>query len=276
MQTVEPVREAMQTFEAKPQALARTRPPDTRPPASPRQSGRPPRIGSVRRSDDARSRLRNIPIGTQKTPATGQNRGGSTDRPSSATEPLLDARGLPGPMSVRLLDGCGVLRPLDDTWCYLSRYARTLFGRGIIMTNLVPSRSTACSLTAAWVWLGGELPDSIDVLSRSHYRSTVCGRAIRTYDRKVTAKQTRRIGDLAVTSPARTACDVILLARGLESDDVDDWNGRHRDLARETACALMTDFHFKPQDCLDILDENRGWPGAPQARRFFESIRYCF
>lgn len=238
-------------------------------------------------------------------------------------------------MSMNLLGDCGAVQPLDEISAYLPQYSKSMFGRSTIMTNLVPHCTTACGATAAWVWLGGKFPDTIDVLSRSHFRTLIYGRRIRTFNRKVTPGQVSTIGGLKLTTPARTACDVILMGEDdaasvfntideigypsevdgaiwqmqLRPGSTDDaGNGgnscdgkntnriaqssmrsaeirrkndaamvqSYRSQARETACALIQEFHIAPEDCLAILDANRLWPNQARAWRFFTSIRYCF
>lgn len=179
---------------------------------------------------------------------------------------LTSNRDLPGPLSMRRLNDYGAVRQLDEANGYLCEYSDTLFGRGRIMTNLVPRTCIACSTNALWVWMGGDFPDVIKVITDSHYRSRVYGRPIVTFNRRAPAGQVSEIGGLRLTSPTRTACDVALLEDG-EMDS----KGR-----KETICAMIEEFHIEPADCLDILDANRFWRNAPRARAFFRAILHCF
>lgn len=182
------------------------------------------------------------------------------DRP--ADKPLLDGRDLPGPLSMHLLTTLGTLSPLDDGSAYQTDQASTLYGRAMIIAHLAPRRTIACAFTAAWIWLGGPFPGTIDVISRSHYRSVVHGRAIRVFNRKSIPEHLIKIGRVCVTTPARTACDLALLPQHeLEGAD-----------AGQLIDRLMAEYHVTPEACLKILDLNRYWPRAPFARNLFEKL----
>lgn len=85
--------------------------------------------------------------------------------------PLLGNDDLPGPMCLNLLASSGALCKLDSANAYSSHDSDTLYGRACIIATLLPSRSVACARTAAWVWLGGTFPDSIDIIAKAHYRT---------------------------------------------------------------------------------------------------------
>ncbi|WEV75486.1 hypothetical protein [Bifidobacterium sp. ESL0800] len=187
--------------------------------------------------------------------------------PINRTTPMLMSnRDLPGPLSMNRLDGFGALHRLDDISAYLAEYSDTLFGRGTIMTKVVPSRSIACGRSALWVWMGGNFPDVIDIISGSHFRSMAYGRPIKTYDRCVPEGQMSTIAGLKVTSPTRTACDIALMSGTAVPD-------KRR---VELVCALMQEYHIDPSVCLEILQKNHFWPNMPQARKFFKAVQYCF
>ncbi len=186
----------------------------------------------------------------------------ATTRPA----PLLKAGDLPGPMSLNHLAGIGAIHKLDSSNAYRSDDAQTLYGRAVIAAKVVPYSTAACMFTALWVWMGGEFPATIDVLSRSHYRSLVFGRRIRVFNRKAPPEHLTTLGPLRLTTPARTACDLALLP--LEELP------RHE--ANDIVCALMERHRFHPADCLAILNDNRFWQNAPRARAFFEYIQHCF
>lgn len=88
--------------------------------------------------------------------------------------PLLGNDDLPGPMCLNLLASSGALCKLDSANAYSSHDSDTLYGRACIIATLLPSRSVACARTAAWVWLGGTFPDSIDIIAKAHFRSNDC------------------------------------------------------------------------------------------------------
>lgn len=186
--------------------------------------------------------------------------------PVNQTMPMLMSnRDLPGPLSMNRLDDFGAVRRLDDINAYLAEYSDTLFGRGVIMTKVVPSRSIACGRSALWVWMGGRFPDVIDIISGSHFRSMVYGRPIKTYDRCVPDGQISTIAGLKVTSPTRTACDIALMSSATIPD-------RRR---AELTCAIMEEYHIDSVQCLEILEKNHFWPNVPQARQFFKAVQYC-
>lgn len=180
--------------------------------------------------------------------------------------PLLRDNALPGPMSMHRLAEIGAIHQLDDDSAYLSEDAETLFGRANITNILKPFNTVSCAVSAAWVWLGGRFPDTIDVISTSHYRAPIRGRRVRVFNRKAPRDHIATIGSLQVTTPARTACDLALLP-------ATEHPGRE---AAAMIYAMMDSGRCKPRDCLDILDENRYWANAPRARTFFEYLAPCF
>ncbi|WEV73930.1 hypothetical protein OZX74_08650 [Bifidobacterium sp. ESL0798] len=183
-----------------------------------------------------------------------------------STPMLMSNRDLPGPLSMNRLDDFGALHRLDDISAYLAEYSDTLFGRGIIMTKVVPSHAIACGRSALWVWMGDGFPDVIDIISGSHFRSMAYGRPIKTYDRCVPEGHMSTIAGLKVTSPTRTACDIALMSGATIP-------GKRRS---ELICAIMREYHISPAACLTILEKNHFWPNVPQARRFFKAVQYCF
>ncbi|WEV46642.1 hypothetical protein OZX62_09475 [Bifidobacterium sp. ESL0690] len=187
--------------------------------------------------------------------------------PVNRTMPMLMSnRDLPGPLSMNRLDDFGAVHRLDDINAYLAEYSDTLFGRGIIMTKVVPRPSIACGRSALWIWMGGTFPDAIDIISASHFRSMTYGRPIKTYDRIVPEGQMSSIAGLKVTSPTRTACDIALMSSAIIPD-------KRR---AELTCAIVQEYHIDPAECLEILEKNHFWPNVPQARQFFKAVQYCF
>jgi len=124
--------------------------------------------------------------------------------------PLLGNDDLPGPMCLNLLASSGALCKLDSANAYSSHDSDTLYGRACIIATLLPSRSVACARTAAWVWLGGTFPDSIDIIAKAHYRTLRYGRKINVFNRVAPSEHTIKVGPITVTTPVRTACDLAL------------------------------------------------------------------
>lgn len=186
-----------------------------------------------------------------------------TPGPEPAIPSVLREQDLPGPLSLAWLVKLGTVVPLDKTHGFWAEYATTIFGRAQITATMTPPHTIACALSAAWVWLGGTLPDTVDVLSHSHHRAAVHGRRIRVYTRKTSRRQLRQIGNLQLTDPARTAVD-LAANREDESDKV---------LPGITARIddLMDAYHLSARECLSILDANPYMKTGPRARKFFEA-----
>lgn len=179
---------------------------------------------------------------------------------------VLKARDLPGPMILHRLASVGAVRKLDNASAYRTEDANTLYGRGAIIRSVAPYGTVCCAVTAAWVWLGGEFPKTIDIVSTSHFRALIYGRKIRVFNRNAPQEHLTSIGDLHITTPQRTACDIALLSEE-EAGEI---------YANETVCALMETYGFSPTDCLDILAANRFWQNSPRAKQFFRIIEHCF
>ncbi|KFI64251.1 hypothetical protein [Bifidobacterium cuniculi] len=185
-----------------------------------------------------------------RTPPRARN----TNRPHGHIVHLKD---LPGPLSMHRLVLEGILVRLDDTQAYTTRDAGTLAGRTAIIRELLPPGIPACGRTAAWVWAGGDFPQVLDVLSRSHFRAPVAGRRIHTLSRRVPSEQLTALGDLQLTTPARTACDLALFPY----DEI------IRQQLHETMVTVMQQCHVDVRDCLKILDGCPHLHTARQARR---------
>ena len=113
-------------------------------------------------------------------------------------------------------------------------------------------------MTAAWVWLGGpDFPSTIDVISTSHFRSAS------VFKRLTLPEQIIKLGGLPVTTPARTACDLVM-----SPEDIPDPS-----TVNALVCQLMSAYQFRPNDCLQIVKEHRHHKYAGRARMFFESVQ---
>ncbi|KAB8288275.1 hypothetical protein DSM100688_0842 [Bifidobacterium ramosum] len=180
----------------------------------------------------------------------------------AARKPLLSDKELPGPLSLTILSGFGAMSRLDGNSGYQTNHAGTLYGRSTIVQKIAPHGTIVCALTAAWIWVGGLFPETVDVISRSHYRAPVHDRKIRVFNRKSPYRQIVRVGDLRVTTPARTVCDLALLP---EHSSDDGTIGR-------IIMDVMMEYRVLPADCLDILGENPFWPRVAVARGLFEEL----
>lgn len=182
------------------------------------------------------------------------------------THPLITCTDLPGPLSMKRLSVNGAVRTLDHTNAYSTEQAGTLYGRARIVQQLIPFGTTACSMTALWIWLGGAFPKTVDVLSSSHYRAMSHGRRIRVFNRKTQSDHLVNIGEMSSTSPIRTACDIAMLMPGEVCE---------QDVC-EILCALMEEYKFKPDECLSLLESNPFWPNTQAAKELFTAIRHFF
>ena len=184
--------------------------------------------------------------------------------PDPSIPPVLSTGDLPGPLSLNRLAAFGTVRKLDESAGYCVNRANSLYGRAIIIGSISPFGTVACMQTAAWVWLGGEhFPDTIDVISTSQFRSTSVGRRIRVYKRLTMPEQVIKLGTLQITTPARTACDLVMAPE--DATDPSDIN--------TLVMRLMTVYRFRPNDCLRIVREHRHHKYAARARTFFEAIQ---
>lgn len=175
--------------------------------------------------------------------------------------PLLGHGDLPGPLCLNRLDSIGTLCKLDNTNAYSRHDARTLYGRASIIATLLPSRSVACAGTAAWVWLGGMFPNTIDIIAKAHYRALRYRLRVSVFNRNAPDSHIITVGPITVTTPARTACDLAM-----------NCTSEAQSPAVEIVCMLMQEFKFRPDDCLAIMREATHIRNAPRARRFFRTI----
>ena len=179
---------------------------------------------------------------------------------------FIRAAELPGPMSMSRLVRLGIVKALDSGCGFLSAHADTLYGRASIAGHIVPYGAVACATLAAWVWIGGEFPATVDIISDSHFRSRVFGRPIHVYNRCIPPEHLRRLADLQVTSPMRTVCDLACL--GFDNPAAPD------------ACAdvrtLLHQHRLRPSECLNMLCENIRWPGHAQGVQLLEALRQAY
>lgn len=178
--------------------------------------------------------------------------------------PMLGSSDLPGPLSLSMLAEFGSMTRLDSHNGYPAQSADTLYGRARIIGHVAPRNTVACILSAAWIWLGGLFPKSIDVISQSHYRTSMYGRSIRVFNRKAHPDHVISIGDTRVTTPVRTACDIALLPE----------KELHNADSRSLISRLMLNYRFTPDECMRVLGGNsRFWSRVPFALKMLENVR---
>ena len=178
--------------------------------------------------------------------------------------PVLQLKDLPGHMGMRQLIDLGIVRPLDEDHAYHVSYGLSVEGRVAVTQRAIPAHVAVCALTACWVWIGGDMPNSIDVISNSHFRSTIFGRKIRVFNRQAPEGQCIVVNGLSVTSPVRTACDVATLP------DSEWQSGDCAAMVR----ILMDEYDVSAAECLDMLSVNRFWPNTPRAKQFFSRLPF--
>jgi len=180
---------------------------------------------------------------------------------------ILRERDLPGPMSLSRLAANGTITTLDDQQSgYWSEHAATLYGRATIVHRIIPHATVACALTAMWVWMGGDFPRTLDVLSQSHFRMQHFGHRVRAFTRKVTPRNLVTLGNLRVTDPTRTACDVASLLV----------SAAHPTEYADKVVDLMDAYDFTPDDCTTILNENPCMSTMPRTRAFLSGVRRSY
>lgn len=127
---------------------------------------------------------------------------------SSGHNPLIKIADLPGRLCVERLVCAGVLSKLDSSTYYPTHFNNSIVLRAQIVQNVIPYGSIASGWIAAWVWLGGNFPGSIDVTSSTHYHSILFGRNVRSTSRKLHSSSIVQFPHVLVTTPLRTMCDI--------------------------------------------------------------------
>lgn len=107
----------------------------------------------------------------------------------------------------------------------------------------------------------GAFPDSIDIIAKAHYRTLRYGRKINVFNRIAPSEHTIKVGPITVTTPVRTACDLALNCAPETESKVS-----------EIICMLMQEFHFRPNDCMQIMEDTKHIRNAPQARNYILAI----
>lgn len=105
------------------------------------------------------------------------------------------------------------------------------------------------------------LPESIDIIAKAHYRALRYGRKINVFNRLAPNEHTIKVGPIIVTTPVRTACDLAL-----------NCTPESESLVSEIICMLMQEFHFRSNDCMQIMQETKHIRNAPQARNYILAI----
>lgn len=177
--------------------------------------------------------------------------------------PLLDNNHLPGPMCMKKLSKFGIFNRLTSNTGYSHKTAISMCGRSNIVNDLIPSESVACLFTAAWVWLGGNFPENIDVIDYGHYRRKPHGHTIRSFRRKLNEKDYVTLGKTRITTPERTICDLAYTQGDNENYEL---------YRKSIANLLISHYRVDLHECRRIIDSNPYFPGSARARTWLNDI----
>jgi hypothetical protein len=175
---------------------------------------------------------------------------------------LIHISELPGKMCMKRLERAGILTELDDRTAFLSIHATSLYGRAQIAAQMTPLGSAACATLALWVWLGGEIPQAITIISNSHYRAPIFGRPIQVFNRQVGPRNLMRIGKLTIVNPLWVACQLACFP----PEDFD------RDVGLERFTDFLRHFDLSTDSCRKLLKENPRWPGHSCAEELISGL----
>lgn len=177
--------------------------------------------------------------------------------------PLLDNNHLPGPMCMKKLSKFGIFNRLTSNTGYSHKTAISMCGRSNIVNDLIPSQSVACLFTAAWVWLGGEFPENIDVIDYGHRRKKPHGHAIRAFRRHLNNEEYVILGKIRITTPERTICDLAYTPSE---------NEEHEPYRKDIAHLLISKYSIDLRKCKRTIDRNPYFPGSIHARNWIRNI----
>lgn len=176
------------------------------------------------------------------------------DRPFTARE--ADALGVPASLRHKLV-AHGLIRPLVRGVFVASQVPDSFRLRVAAVSLVAPAHAVVVDRTAAWVHGVDALPRSaihempqLDLYSRQQSRMRRSG--VASGIRDLAARDLQHVGDLAVTTPLRTACDL------------------GRSLWRYDAIAALDGFLRGGVDRAELLDEVdrfKGFRGVVQLRR---------
>lgn len=152
----------------------------------------------------------------------------------------------------------GVIVPLRDGVARLAATADTTRLRAAALADVVPHRVVVAGRSALWVHCGGDAPRVLEVYYRSHAHRPRGRPDLRVRQATLLARDVTDVHGLTVTSPARTAADLVgelpvaeaeaavrtLVTVGLDPREVHDllrtrlrWAGREAVLALVDAAA---------------------------------------
>ena len=170
---------------------------------------------------------------------------------SHSRTPIFKANQISGSIGLRRLINTGAITMLDNHSFFVNVQAASTQGRAAIIQSLLPYNAIACGLVASWIWVGGTFSRTIDIISRSHFRTPIYGRSIRVTNRDITQEHLSYLGTQRLTSPVRTACDLACLSISEKAEEK----------AYMSIGKLAGVFNFTYTDCLKMLWDHPRWPG---------------
>lgn len=180
---------------------------------------------------------------------------------ASGRTPIFRTCGISGQAGIYRLVHAGVITRLDEQSFFLTTQASDVPGRARIIRGILPYNTVASVWLAAWIWVGGDFPFVIDLISSSHFRSPILGRSVRVSNRYLSDETIAHIGVQKLTTPVRTACEIACLGE----------KERREGKAYSVIGKLAQDFNFTHKDCLRFLDANPRWPGHDDATVAFHN-----
>ena len=182
------------------------------------------------------------------------------------TSPIIRVRDLPGPMAMQTLIDLGMLQRLSSGAAFLPRMALTLEQRADIAGAVMPNHTIACLELAAWIWLGGEFPTTLDVITPARFNSFGLSGAFTAHDWRIRCKETREISDMRTTTPLRTICDLACC----DAEDSIAADEAQRIVIIER---LMREFRIRPAQCLRSIQQRLRFTGHPIGATLMRRIR---
>lgn len=177
---------------------------------------------------------------------------------------LYEREELPGTMSQFTLHQAGTVNPSQHVALFREQDCLTPLDRADIVRPMLPYGATVCLWLAAWIWIGGEFPATLDVVTPTHYQSDAYNRALRMHCRRVENRDVAILHRLHVATPVCTACDIACL-------DVADDEAACKQHA--TVATLMNECAITPQACIHALHNNPHATGHPSAVQMFRVMR---
>ena len=182
------------------------------------------------------------------------------------TSPIIRVRDLPGPMAMQMMIDLGMLCRLSSGAAFQPGMALTPEQRAGIAGAVMPNHTIACLELAAWIWLGGEFPTTLDVITPARFNAFGLDGAFTAHDWRIRCKETREISDMRTTTPLRTICDLACC----DAEDSIAADEAQRIVIIER---LMREFRIRPTQCLRSIQQRLRFTGHPIGATLMRRIR---